>query len=148
MVTKPSGTPDPGQERPQPHSPDGELPRPAPASRLSAAAGLCARNNGQAGGLISLRVLVAWGGHETGFRRGRRGAGGWRVGAAAAGLASVLPASPWPRRAGPACLAGRADVQRRPVRWSCGRPAWLVRQGWACAARVAVSFLGPRARWL
>jgi hypothetical protein len=31
----------PGQERLQPYSPDGEPPRPAPASRLSAAAGSC-----------------------------------------------------------------------------------------------------------
>jgi len=103
---------------------------------------------GQAGGLISLWVWwreVATK-QASGVAAAVRAAGGW--GAAAAGLASVLPASPWPRRAGPACLAGRADVQRRPVRWSCGRPAWLVRQGWACAARVAVSFLGPRARWL
>src|SRR2546429_9155614 len=60
MVTKPSGTPDPGQERPQPHSPDGELPRPAPASRLSAATGLAAQS--QADGPIRLSGRIPAGG--------------------------------------------------------------------------------------
>src|SRR6516164_647155 len=52
----------PGQERLQPHSPDGEPPRPAPVSRLSAAAGLCARNNGQADGPIRLSGRIPAGG--------------------------------------------------------------------------------------
>src|SRR6266487_3736752 len=37
-------------------------PRPAPADPLSAAAGLCARNNGQAGGLIRLSGRIPAGG--------------------------------------------------------------------------------------
>src|SRR5262249_28389148 len=53
-------TPDPGQERLQPHSHDGEPPRPAPVSRLSAAAGSYRKS--QADGPISLSGRIPAGG--------------------------------------------------------------------------------------
>jgi hypothetical protein len=46
----------------QPHSPDGEPPRPVPDDPLSAAAGPFARDNGQAGGLIRLSGRIPAGG--------------------------------------------------------------------------------------
>jgi len=53
MVTKHHDTPGSGHACSHTHS-MGKLPRPAPDDPLSAAAGLCARTNGQAGGLIRL----------------------------------------------------------------------------------------------
>src|SRR5262249_58554095 len=50
----------PGQERLQPHSHDGEPPRPAPVSRLSAAAGSCRKS--PADGPIRLSGRIPAGG--------------------------------------------------------------------------------------
>jgi two-component system, NarL family, response regulator DesR len=133
-VTMHHDIPGPGWATLQPHSPDGDHRGQLLAEPLSAAAGLCARNNGQAGGLIRLSGRIPHGGDTQSIilSPGQR-------------QSPADPGKAWPFLPSPDATAGHPRTERQaanrkrpaptPRPLPCPRPPEMIRSR-AAASRT------------